>query len=240
MENVVIKQLLERKSVRAYEDRPIEEEKVQTILQATLQAPTAGNMMLYSILHITDQALKDKLAITCDNQPFIATAPLVLVFLADYHRWYAYFQELTDEKEDLRSLGMGDMLLACADALVAAQTAVVAADALGLGSCYIGDIIENFEIHQEILNLPAHVVPVGMVCFGYPTKGQQTRPQPTRFAKEKIIFENTYHEMEIEELQSMMPPEKAKALMQRKFTSDFSEEMNRSAEKIVENFLKTI
>lgn len=47
-----------------------------------MQAPTAGNQMLYTILQITDQNLKERLAETCDHQPFIAKAPLVLVFLA--------------------------------------------------------------------------------------------------------------------------------------------------------------
>ena len=61
------------------------------ILKATFRAPTAGNMMLYSIIDISDQALKEKLAETCDHQPFIAKAPLVLLFLADYQRWYDYY-----------------------------------------------------------------------------------------------------------------------------------------------------
>ena len=57
-----------------------------------MRAPTAGNMMLYSILDITDQAVKDKLAVTCDDQPFIASAKMVLIFCADYHRWYRKFK----------------------------------------------------------------------------------------------------------------------------------------------------
>ena len=86
--NDIIRSLYQRKSVRAYEGRGVEPEKKQTILEAALQAPTAGNMSLYTILDITDPALKQRLSVTCDNQPFIATAPLVLVFCADYRRWY--------------------------------------------------------------------------------------------------------------------------------------------------------
>lgn len=85
--NQVIDILMKRKSVRAYEDREIRSEVRDEILKATLRAPTAGNLMLYSILEITDQTIKDKLAITCDNQPFIARAPMVWIFLADYQRW---------------------------------------------------------------------------------------------------------------------------------------------------------
>ena len=63
--------LLCRKSVRAFEKRPVEPEIKAQILQATLRAPTAGNMMLYSIIDVTDQRIKDRLAITCDNQPLL-------------------------------------------------------------------------------------------------------------------------------------------------------------------------
>lgn len=78
-------QLIEnRKSVRAYEPRPLEPGQRDAIVHAALRAPTAGNMMLYSILEIRDPAIKDRLAVTCDNQPFIAKAPLVLVFLRKF------------------------------------------------------------------------------------------------------------------------------------------------------------
>ena len=90
--NQIIETLLNRKSIRAYEKRPIEPQVKAQILQATLRAPTAGNMMLYSIIDVTDQSIKDKLAVTCDNQPFIARAPMAWIFLADYQRWYDYFR----------------------------------------------------------------------------------------------------------------------------------------------------
>ena len=89
--NETIELLLNRKSIRAYEAREIGADEKDAILQATLRAPTAGNMMLYSIIEVNDQAAKDTLARTCDNQPFIARAPLVLLFLADYQRWFDFF-----------------------------------------------------------------------------------------------------------------------------------------------------
>ena len=95
--NETIKVLMDRHSVRAYEPASVSAEEKDMILKATFRAPTAGNMMLYSIIDISDQALKDKLAETCDHQPFIAKAPLVLLFLADYQRWYDYYILLGDE-----------------------------------------------------------------------------------------------------------------------------------------------
>ena len=143
--NETIRLLNERKSVRVYAPGPLAPEVKSAILNAALQAPTAGNMTLYTILDITDQALKERLSETCDHQPFIATAPLVLIFCADYHRWFTLFEQ---DEPATRRPGEGDLLLAVSDALIAAQNAVTAAEALGVGSCYIGDILENFEIHR--------------------------------------------------------------------------------------------
>lgn len=81
--NEILRALHERKSVRLYEDRPVPDSVKAAVLEAAVQAPTAGNQQLYTILDITDPQLKHALSITCDNQPFIAQAPMVLVFLAD-------------------------------------------------------------------------------------------------------------------------------------------------------------
>ena len=135
--NTVIQTIIQRKSVRAYEKRLIGDETKNEIIRAALRAPTAGNMMLYSIIEVSDQAKKDILANSCDNQPFIAKAPLVLLFLADYQRWHDYFVTCGVDKADspMRKPREGDLLLACCDAIIAAQTAVVAAESLGIGSC---------------------------------------------------------------------------------------------------------
>ncbi len=87
VDNEVLQALSARKSVRVYTDEPVTEAERNAILQAAFQAPTAGNQQLYTILNITDPALKARLADLCDHQPFIAKAPLVLVFLADCRRW---------------------------------------------------------------------------------------------------------------------------------------------------------
>ena len=72
--NNTIRELFERKSVRVFDEKEISEEDKRMILEAATMAPSAGNQQLYTILDITDQDLKDKLVVTCDNQPFIATA----------------------------------------------------------------------------------------------------------------------------------------------------------------------
>lgn len=237
--NEVIRQLFVRKSVRAFEDREIGAEEKRLILEAALQAPTAGNMTLYTILDITDQALKDRLAVTCDNQPFIAKGKLVLVFCADYRRWYDVFCK---HEETVRKPSYGDLFLAQQDTLIAAQNTVVAAESLGIGSCYIGDIIENFEIHQELLRLPRYVVPVCMLVFGYPTQQQTERPKPVRFKVEDIVHENGYDMEKSARMEQMLLGRGAqdadwiRRFCKRKWNCEFSEEMSRSAREILRSW----
>ena len=182
--NEVLAQLHARKSVRAFADTPVPPEVKRAVLEAACAAPTAGNQQLYTILDITDQALKDTLADTCDHQPFIARAPMVLIFCADCQKWYDAFAAGGCAP---RKPGAGDLWLALSDANIAAQNAVTAAWSLGLGSCYIGDILEHAERHRELLNLPEYVVPAAMAVFGYPTAQQLERTKPARRALEHIV-----------------------------------------------------
>jgi len=244
--NEIIKQIKNRKSVRIFEEIEIPKKIKEEILNAAFEAPTAGGMMLYSILDITDNDLKQKLSVLCDNQPFIARAPMVLIFLADYQRWFDAFN-LTGCNP--RKPGEGDILLACADAIIAAQNTVVAAHSFGIGSCYIGDILENCEKVRELLNLPDYVIPVAMLVYGYPTEAQKNRKKPVRFDREYIVFENNYRrltkdehiEMQINRmkkagLEVKDAEEEIKAVYKRKYRSDFSIEMNRSASEYLKKF----
>lgn len=244
--NETLRLLYERKSVRDYSSRQITQEEKNTIFAAAIQAPTAGNMTLYTILDITNQDMKEKLAVTCDNQPFIAKAPLVLIFCADYRRWINIFDKYDT---NVRGPKEGDMLLAQADAIIAAQSAVMAAESMGIGSCYIGDIIENFEIHKELLALPKYVVPACMVCFGYPTKQQETRQKPARFEIEAIVHENGYQieKADATAMEEMLNrrqgdwgqdslPEWVKRFCKRKWNSEFSVEMSRSAREMIKDW----
>ena len=239
MENETLRQLYGRKSVRVFTDQPMEEDIVQAILLAATMAPTAGNQQLYTILRITDPALLARLADSCDHQPFIAKGKLVLVFCADCLKWYDAFLSAGCEP---RKPGPGDLLLAVDDALIAAQNAVVAAESLGVGSCYIGDITENYEFHRELLNLPQYVAPAAMLCFGYPTRQQQERAKPVRFRLEDMVHENGYHAEKAAQMPRMLSGQTGKTgdeladwirrFCKRKWNSDFSREMSRSCARI--------
>ncbi len=240
--NETLRSLQARKSVRAFEQRPVPEDCKRAILEAATQAPTAGNQQLYTILDITDQALKDKLAVSCDNQPFIAKAPMVLVFCADLLKWLDAFEE---GGASPRRPGCGDLLLAVDDALIAAQNAVTAAESLGIGSCYIGDIMEQCETHRQLLGLPAYVFPAAMLVFGWPTQQQKERPKPRRCRLEDIVQQNGYRRRTGAELRRMFGKETvnrsfeewSQAFCRRKYNSDFSVEMSRSVRQYLEDYL---
>lgn len=239
--NNTIRELLARKSVRVYTDEPIPAEAKAAILLAAVNAPTAGNQQLYTIIDVTDQALKDALAESCDHQPFIATGKMVLIFCADCRKWYEGFRAADASP---RKPGVGDLLLAVSDATIAAQNAVVAAESLGIGSCYIGDIMEQCEVHQEMLHLPRYVFPCCMLVFGYPTQQQLERPKPERAAMQHIVHENAYRDMDHDELRQLFGAKAGQrsfedwmqAFCNRKYNSDFSREMTRSVAKYLEDF----
>lgn len=241
MMNEVIRQLHARKSVRVFTDKEITPEEKRAVLEAAVQAPSAGNQQLYTILDITDQSIKDKLVDTCDHQPMIAEAKMVLVFCADCKKWYDAYVATGCEP---RKPGVGDLLLAVCDTVIAAQNAVTAAESLGIGSCYIGDIMENCAEQRRLLGLPEYVMPVGMVIFGYPTEQQARRPKPERVDMEYIVHENGYKALSDEQLEAMWTPraglrpydEYMRAFCNRKYNSDFSKEMTRSVAEYLEQF----
>lgn len=243
--NPIIESIKMRKSTRQFENKEITNDIKSAILEAAFQAPTAGNQMLYAIIDVTDQTLKNQLAKTCDNQPFIAKAPLVLIFLADTRRWYDAYVEAELE---VRNPGMGDLFLAIQDAVIAAQNVVVAAESFGIGSCYIGDILENVEVHRELLKLDEYTVPISMLVMGYPTESQINRTKPNRFDRKYIVHENRYRRLSGEELRAMHEAQAdrpdynfdqaVQAFGKRKYMSDFSLEMTRSSEIYVKAFMK--
>ncbi len=239
--NETLKTIFGRKSVRVFTEREISREDKDTILKAAASAPSAGCQQLYTILDITDPALRAHLAETCDHQPFIAEAKMVLIFCADCSKWYRAFQAAGCEP---RMPGEGDLLLAVSDANIAAQNAVLAAESLGIGSCFIGDIMENCESHRQMLRLPRYVFPAAMLVFGYPTEQQKTRTAPVRAPMENIVSENAYPEMDEMYFRALFGGKAVarpyedwmKAFCERKYNSGFAREMTRSVREYLRGF----
>jgi nitroreductase len=240
-----------RRSIRSFSDEPVSGETLLALKEATVRAPTAGNMALYSIIEVEDQAKKERLALLCDDQPMIAKAPIVWVFLADMQKWINYFEESGAVARATeaglaasRALGLGDIHLCLQDAIIAAQNAVIAAEALALGSCYIGDVIENFEEVSNLLELRRFTIPAAMLIFGYP-KQTRTVKQTPRCPVDSIFMTDRYEEPHLEEMSrayaaheearrrvGSLPYQNTGTLADHyyllKHTSAFMEEMNRS------------
>lgn len=244
-----------RMSLRKYKEENISKEHLDLILEGIMRAPTAGNMMMYSVIVVKDEEKKKKLSESCDNQPFIAKAPVVLIFLADMQRWYDYFEHCDVQdyciEKGLKYDGPDEasLLLAANDAIIAAQNGVIAAESVGIGSCYIGDIMENYEIHKEMFNLPKWVFPVSMLCLGYYPEEMERRITP-RFNKEFIIFDEEYKKLSSEDFTEMYKVHESKfnknnvfgannigqLIYARKVGSEFSEEMGRSVREGLKNW----
>ena len=130
------------------------------------------------------------------------------------------------------------------DALIAAQNAVVAAESFGIGSCYIGDIMENCQAQREILGLPDLVFPAALLVFGYPTEQQKQRPKPERVDMRFIVHENRYQTPDEARLRQMFAgrapegqyAEWMAAFCNRKYNSDFAREMSRSVGEYLKQY----
>lgn len=146
--NATLDLICRRSSTRVFADTPVDEAQRQAVLHAATRAPSGGAMMMYSIIDIRRRETIERLAVLCDNQPFIAKAPWALVFVVDYAKWMDLFAELAcadAEGTGPRPPQRGELAIAAQDTVAAAQTAVIAAEAVGLGSCYIGDVVEHAE-----------------------------------------------------------------------------------------------
>lgn len=207
--NPVLETLRQRSTLRKFSDRPVDSEVEDAIIQAALRAPTASNMMYYSIIKIHDKDLQMTLQKNCKNQPYISKAPMMLVFCADYQRWADLFAEdgVPEKCEEVGAVfhrpNERNFLLAAIDATLAAQNAVIAAESLGLGSCYLGHIMGHVESNRELFDLPEYVYPILAVIFGYPAEGVNRIPTQ-RFDSRFIVHENKYHRLSRDELSEML------------------------------------
>lgn len=206
-ETPVLECIENRSSLRKFEQEALKKEEEEAILHAALRAPTAANMMLYSILAVRDEKKKRALAKSCNSQSWIETAPFLLIFLADMQRWEDFYRHC-GVPEKCRKRGVGylkpgeqNLLLASCDALFAAQNAVLAAESLGIGSCYVGHIMDHYEFHQRLFELPPYVFPITMAAFGRAPKGFVRKKTERRFGEKIIFHEDSYHRMTGEELE---------------------------------------
>lgn len=250
-------ELIDRRTSTRKFDEPagVTDAQRAAVLHAASRAPSAGAMMMYSIIDIREQATLDRLAVLCDDQPMIAHAPWALVFVVDYCKWIDLFEHVGCFEDAFcerhgcapkRHPGLGDLAIASQDAVIAAQNAVIAAEAVGLGSCYIGDVVERAEEVRDLLGLPEHALPLSMLILGVPAKVRPQTPHP----HENLVMPERYRradaatlDAQVAEMDAMFRPHAREAgervvdIYTRKHTSPFMAEMSRSMELWIKNWV---
>lgn len=175
--NETVALLLRHHSVRAYRPDPLPEGTLPLLVAAAQSAATSSNMQTWSVVSVTDPAVKARLAAVAADQKHIEQCPLFLVFLADLSRAERIGERQGEPLANLPYLET--FLVASIDAALAAQNAVIAAESLGLATVYIGALRNGPETVAAELGLPAGAVGLFGLCVGYadPAKPAGIRPR---------------------------------------------------------------
>ncbi|GAA1676928.1 NADPH-dependent oxidoreductase [Kribbella yunnanensis] len=187
----VLAQQLAHRSVRRYRaDDQVSDETLTALIAAAQSAPTSGNLQLWSVVAVRDDARRRRLAVLAGEQDFIAQAPLFLVWLADLARARQVTSSVgspTAEGADFVEAA----LLSFIDTALAAQNASLAAESLGLGTVFVGAIRNNpLEVAAE-LGLPPNVFPVFGLTIGHPDELVETAVKP-RLPQEAVLHREQY------------------------------------------------
>jgi nitroreductase len=182
----VVAPFLSHRSVRRYTDQAISGELEISLMAAAQCASTSSNLQLWSAVKVTRGEARDQVNALCGNQRQVQNAPLFFAFLADHYR----LAQLADETK--ANLDYAEFFtMACIDAALAAERMVCAAEAAGLGACYIGGLRNHPEEIRRLLNLPDGVFGVFGLCLGYPDPAHPAAVKP-RLSADCVFFTDTY------------------------------------------------
>lgn len=186
IENETIKQQLNHKSIRSFTDKKLSSDKVDTLIKVAQHTATSSFMQAYSIIGVTDEEKKATLA-EIAKQPYVAQASHVFVMIVDQSR----NQQIASENGVDASVvsNMDRFMAGYADAILAAQNIVVAAESLALGTVFLGSLLNDAPRLIELLKLPKYTFPVLGIAIGYPNQEPQLKP---RLPKEFVYSENEY------------------------------------------------
>ncbi|KAI0873143.1 Nitroreductase [Hypoxylon argillaceum] len=187
--NPTLEALLQHRSVRYFLPEALPEGSLETIVAAAQSAATSSNLQTWSVLALEDPEHKDKAATLCGDQDFIRNAPLFLIFVADLDRLTRVSAQHGLRGEGLEFTEM--FLMASLDAGLAGQNATIAAEALGLGACYVGAARNKPLELAELLKLPPRVIAVFGLAIGKPDLAQATKVKP-RLPQKEILHKETW------------------------------------------------
>ena len=212
--NPALHLLTHRSSCRSFLDREIPDDILDSVLMAGVKSASGGNLQPFSILKIRDPKTRHRLR-ELAGQACVGKAPVDLIFCIDYNRLKRWAE--LEAAPFAAHNSFRHFWISFQDTIIAAQSICTAADSVGLGSVYIGTVVDFFRELQEMLNLPPQVFPVVMLCVGYPTR----RPAEKRKLDPKLlIHEEKYREPSDEELLEAFhrkyPPEESVVITKSK------------------------
>ena len=173
VKNEVIDLLMDHRSIRQYEKKPVSEEVVETILRCAQMAPTSSYLQAYSIIRVNDPEKREVLKTASGGQQWVTDAPLALLFCADLHRCDKFLPIVDQNVLHNHEL----FTVAVADTALAAQKAFIAAQALGLGGVIVGGVRNDMDAMAKAFALPPMTYPMFLLCLGYPAQRLPQRPR---------------------------------------------------------------
>jgi nitroreductase len=208
--------LLNRRTIRKYTSREVDDTLLNELLTMGCRASTTGNMQVYSIIITRDTQIKRELSPLHFNQKMITEAPVVLTFCADFNRFkkWCVLRNAVPGYDNFLSF-----MTAAIDALLVAQTVCVAAESKGLGICYLGTTTYTADKIIEVLKLPKGVVPVTTVTLGWPSESPD---QVDRLPLEAVVHKERYVDYTTETIE-----EYYKSKEERKDSKQFVKENNK-------------
>jgi nitroreductase len=186
-----IEQLALHRSIRHFTDEDVPTPVIERLLAAAMRgSPSSGNFNAYSVVLTRDSERKRRLWELHRRQGAVAEAPLLLTFCADFHRFRRWLR-LSGAPDNFDNfLGF---LVAEIDAIILAQTFALAAEAEGLGICYLGTTLEATREIAEALSLPKTVFPAIALALGHPAEAPAARD---RLPLSGILHEERYVEQD--------------------------------------------
>ncbi|MGF1735220.1 nitroreductase family protein [Photobacterium satsumensis] len=193
----ILSHLHSHRSIRQYTDQPVSDDVLNEILQAGIRASSSGNMQAYSIIVTKGKARREALYEPHMKQNMVVDAPVLVTFCADFRRMKKWLA-LNDANQNFDNFA--SFMIAAIDATLVSQNVAIAAEAKGVGLCYMGSTLANCDQIGEILELPPGVVPVVGYSLGYAAEEPEVRD---RLPLEGLVHNETYHDHSDEEIQAI-------------------------------------
>ncbi|KAA3657363.1 MAG: NADPH-dependent oxidoreductase [Chloroflexi bacterium] len=193
----ILNQIHQHRSIREYLPDPVPDDCLNDILEAGIRASSSGNMQTYSIIVTKSRALREQLHKPHMEQNMVLDAPILLTFCSDFNRMRHWLRlnNAPDNFDNFMSFMIGAI-----DATLVSQNVALAAEAKGLGICYMGSTLANCDEIGRILQLPPNVVPVVGFSLGYPAEDPAPRD---RLPLHGLVHHETCHNYSDEDIQDI-------------------------------------